>query len=119
MQLQVHFLKTTTSLDVYVCAHLSRRVPAKTDAPGESGDCRGWPGASHFAFPSYQGTVHLLLSKGKRAFRKSERNSGSLQTHQLLLDLLRTSVELHVILMSQKASKNRQNIGWHQHLIKT
>ena len=42
-------------------------------------------------------------------FKKSEGNARlSLQIYQFLLDLLCTSVELHVILMSQKASRNEK-----------
>lgn len=42
----------------------------------------------------------------------------SSQTHQFLLDLLCSSIELHIILLSQKASKNEQNMGCLQCLIK-
>lgn len=54
---------------------------------------------------SYQDT---LLSNGKHVFQKRVIETLSLQAHQFLLDLLCTSMELYIILMSQKASKNEE-----------
>lgn len=42
---------------------------------------------------------------------KGEKQQAVSQAHQLLLDLLCASAELHVVLMSQKASTKERNIG--------
>lgn len=77
---------------------------------GRGRDYRGWSVGKSLCSTSisYQDT---LLSNGKRVFQKKVKETLSLQTHQFLLDLLCTSMELHIILMSQKASKNEQNMG--------
>lgn len=64
-------------------------------------------GGSHLVF-SYENAP--ITKQWKTCFSKeSERNASlSLQIYQFLLDLLCTSVELHVILMSQKASRNEK-----------
>lgn len=96
-------------------------VYTDTHQDGQLRGARGLPAAqaeSHFVVLFVPGRAHYRAME--TCFSKEgERNARlPLQTYQLLLDLLCSSIELHIILMSQKASKNEQNIGCLQCLTK-
>lgn len=79
--------------------------PRKQPPPGRAGTAGAAPGSLTLCSA-------LMLSHGERAFLKRvKETTGCLLTHQFLLDLLCSSTELHIILMSQEASKNERDRG--------
>lgn len=102
------FVKHPTA---YLSGHhvnTSRRILQQT-ALGRGGDCRGDRGGISSGVLLEEHTQRL--SNGKHFLPKRVKEMPGRLTHQFLLDLLCTSIELHVILMSQKASRNEQNRG--------